>query len=415
MLERRAVCLAVIATRLYFEVHQKIKNGADFGVMAEQFSDDRQSAAEGGKLPEFGAGSLSDSNFEEIAFSLKKDEVSRPFKSKFGWHIVKLLQKQPIKSYNEEWFALEKKVKRDSRSKLVTNAFIERLKSQYKFKEQSTTKNKLFNREDFYFLDPALNKTRADDELLNSIVFFIGENKFTINAFAKFVKRTAPRGSIKKSDGSLQRLYEAYIQNAILKHHEENLEIVNEEYATIVSEYRDGLLLFNIMQDKIWEKSSKDSVSIHRYFNENREKYRWNKRVNVLMAYTSEKERANEVQLFLKKQDDVNAIRKQFGTQDVIISEQQLEIDDIRLPKEYLLKTGLPQIYQLPDKTYQVILTKTVLKEDDKTFAEARTRIMNDYREFLEEEWLKELRNQNTIEINNKVYTKLKASLVGND
>jgi peptidyl-prolyl cis-trans isomerase C len=71
------------------EVADKVGKGEDFAKLAEQYSNDPGSKANGGKLGYFTKGQMV-KEFEDASFALSKGEVSKPVKSKFGWHIIKV-------------------------------------------------------------------------------------------------------------------------------------------------------------------------------------------------------------------------------------------------------------------------------------------------------------------------------------
>jgi peptidyl-prolyl cis-trans isomerase SurA len=84
------------------EIYAKIQQGEEFEALAKQFSQDKSSAGKGGVLNRFGSGQLSSEEFETVAFSLQKpNEISKPFQTQFGWHIMKLIEKHPVKTFEE--------------------------------------------------------------------------------------------------------------------------------------------------------------------------------------------------------------------------------------------------------------------------------------------------------------------------
>jgi len=116
------------------DISKKLKQGENFEALANQFSEDKSSAVKGGLLQRFGTGQLSSEAFENVAFSLEnKGDISQPFESGFGWHIVKLIDKHPIKSIEDSKAELESKIKRDERSIIITNTLANKLRSKYKF------------------------------------------------------------------------------------------------------------------------------------------------------------------------------------------------------------------------------------------------------------------------------------------
>ena len=119
------------------DIYKKIQQGENFEDLAKQFSDDKSSSSKGGLLSRFGSGQLSSEEFENAAFSLTKENpISAPFQSKFGWHIVKLIDKFPIKPLAEVKTELENKISKDDRSRLITNSLNEKLRKKYAVKRE---------------------------------------------------------------------------------------------------------------------------------------------------------------------------------------------------------------------------------------------------------------------------------------
>ena len=117
------------------EIYKKIQQGENFEELAKQYSEDKSSAPKGGVLNRFGSGQLSSQEFEDIAFSLSKENpLSPPFQSQFGWHIVKFIDKFSLKSFDDSKSEIENKVSRDDRSRIITNSLNEKLRKKYKIK-----------------------------------------------------------------------------------------------------------------------------------------------------------------------------------------------------------------------------------------------------------------------------------------
>ena len=113
------------------EVYSRIQEGDSFEEMARQFSDDKRSASQGGLLPPFSVGRMI-KEFETVAFALEKDgDISKPVQSKYGWHIIKRIEKEPVGSYESLEEEIEQKVKKDSRSNLTEGAAIRKIQKNY--------------------------------------------------------------------------------------------------------------------------------------------------------------------------------------------------------------------------------------------------------------------------------------------
>ena len=122
------------------EIYKRIEQGENFEDLAKQFSDDKSSSRSGGKIRPFKSGQLSSVIFEDAAFALENEgDITKPVKTEYGWHIIKLIKKEPIKSYEVMRATLEARVKRDSRSKLINSAMVKELSQRYKVTKNTET------------------------------------------------------------------------------------------------------------------------------------------------------------------------------------------------------------------------------------------------------------------------------------
>ena len=253
-------------------VLQKLQAGTSFEELAEKYSDDEATAKRGGKLEPFNKGKLNSPAFEDAAFELQKiGEISQAFKTKHGWHVVKLVKKEPIPSFEEMKAQLEEKIKRDSRSRIITEAFIKDLKKHYQIKKDKKA---------FQFFKKYVQKQsakEASDYLANK-----GEREFirikdsvaTYEDFMNFInKRYARAGENVDKVALLKNWHDDFINYFILDYHKEHLEEENKEFAALAKEYKEGLLLFDLMEEKIWGKAKTDSLELKNFYFKNKEDY----------------------------------------------------------------------------------------------------------------------------------------------
>ena len=237
------------------EVYTKLIEGKSFDSLAKRYSNDNSSKDKGGKLTKFGTGRMVPS-FEKAAFSLRDiGDFSKPFKTRFGWHILRLLKKHPLKSFEEMKATITERLKRSGRMKLSDDAVLNKLKKNYRITEHESAKL-ILNRKDIR----AISK-----DSLQNILFSINERNFTQAAFVSSIAN--------KKRQPIAALFELYKNEEIVKYFKENLVNTAPEYATILKEYEDGLLFFELMQQKIWHKSSKDTLGLKQFFVENKKNY----------------------------------------------------------------------------------------------------------------------------------------------
>ena len=250
-----------------------IKNGSSFESMAKLYSQDKRSAARGGLLNKFSAGQINSIPFENAAFSLKNiGDISDPVETKFGWHIIKLLSKNEIKSLEELKPSILSKIRRGARNKYISNSFNQFLDEKYDlsmdnidykfiiplFKDSIIKNNWKINYNDPKFLEP---------------LFSIKQKTIFQKDFLIYVEKNQSFISSKDFQQIAFELFSRFFRNILLEEYKKDLEIENKEYNNILTEYREGLLMFNIMQDKVWSIGEKDSTALKEFYSQNIKKY----------------------------------------------------------------------------------------------------------------------------------------------
>lgn len=232
-------------------IYAKLQNKEKFEDLAIRYSGDSGSKNKGGKLGRFGSGKMI-KPFSDAAFGLENvNDFSEPFQTNFGWHIVKLLKKHPVKSFEEMKKDLKKKVMNSSRMKLSSKAIVNQLKKEYTIVVSENAKM-ILDRKDI--------RTIPSDSLQGSMIT-INEKNITQEEFVSYIRN--------RRDLPIFSLFETFKNNQIINYYKENLIHTEPEYASILKEYQEGLLLFELMQEKIWTKSSKDTLGLKEYFKSN--------------------------------------------------------------------------------------------------------------------------------------------------
>ncbi|WP_075601601.1 peptidylprolyl isomerase [Saccharicrinis aurantiacus] len=251
-------------------VYQLVLKGDDFGALATSYSEDRRSATNNGELPWFGAGKMIP-EYSEPAFELDSvNNISAVVESPYGFHIIKLLDKRSIASFEEMEEEIKGKIKRDERANKGTKSLVARLKKEYSYSENGANMSLVKDK------GTSTDLSNEDYvELLNSedaVLFTLADSSYTGADLAKFIidNRTYTKAKrIKEFDA----MFEAFADEKILSYEEAHLEEKYPEYRFLVDEYHDGLLIFEISQAEIWNKANEDSIGIQNYFNANSKSY----------------------------------------------------------------------------------------------------------------------------------------------
>ena len=385
------------------EIYKKLSQGESFDALAKQFSDDKSSAKNGGTLSPFKSGQLSSVKFEDEAFGLLNDgEFSEPFLTDYGWHIVKRISLKPINSYDELKPTLEARVKRDSRSKLINQAMVEELKGRYNIGSNEEAKSYFESliTDDYFSRSWRLPDSFEKDE----IIFSINQRDFTYNEFGRHIMAVQRTYANKARPASevVEKEYESFFESSILKYREDNLEMENQEFANIVKEYRDGLLLFDLMEKEIWNKAAKDTVGLENYYERNKTKYQWQERVDFVMASSADLDIATKFFKLIKRgksQEEIENALNNDKEQNVIFTKGVYNTNDNRLPSDFNAKKGVSGVYN-HNEAFHVINVNEILPAGTKTLKEAKGMVINDYQNEIETNWVKSLYDRFSIEVN---------------
>lgn len=397
------------------DIYQKIQQGERFENLAQQFSEDKSSAPKGGVLQRFGSGQLSSEEFENVAFSLQnKDDISKPFQSQFGWHIVKLIEKHPLQSLAEMKSELEEKVRRDERSLLITNSLAKKLRAKYAFttdkKMVAAVKKNVTN--DFYGQTWQVPENASD---YSKAILTIDKLKDVSGvAFLNFIElqqkaksKTAPIAKL------VDELFEKFIDEQVTTYHNENLENEFPEFRYVMDEYRDGLLLFDLMEREIWTKAKTDTLGLTNYFEKNIKNYQWKKRYNTNIFSSTDKSIITKVKKFLDRGKSLTYIKEQLnkdGKINVMVKSGLFEEDYDILPAYNNLVKGVSPVVT-KDEYYFVVDVTEVKQIEAKKLTECTGKVVNDYQQFLEANWVDELKKEFKIKVNSDVFQTVKKQL----
>jgi peptidyl-prolyl cis-trans isomerase SurA len=384
-------------------IYQALKNGGDFGTMAKKFSGDNLSYQLGGVLPEFGVGKY-EAGFESTAFNLKKDgDISQPYQSVFGYHIIKRLSRNPIpaKADQKSLERMKEKIKADPRIAISRKRMTQTILKQTQFKEFIPPGNTLWDFTDSALLNkpPASNAGITDQSLL----FQFPEKKYIVGDWITYRRnlRSSPNVTNGKTNSDILDLYR---QTVAFDYYREHLEKYNAAFAVQVNEFSDGNLLFEVMQRQIWNRAISDSSGLRKYFDSNIKKYWWKPGAEGIIF------NAPNISVARKLEDELGKdIRNWRVTVDIYAG--QIHADSGRfelsqIPGKQPVGTGkFTQMTTNSDRTIQfAYIIHEYNTPSPRTYEEARGLVINDYQSDLENQWIDELKKKYPVTINETVF-----------
>ena len=396
------------------EIYNRVKAGEDFAVLASQFSDDRTSGKNGGQLPWFGTGKMVP-EFEKVAFDLKtENQISEPFKSPYGWHIIKLLEKKGMPSFDEMKAELKQKISKDSRSEVSRDAVIARIKKENGFVEDSKALDQLIAKVDTSFLSGKWNADVA--KAMVKPLFTLGGEASSQTMFASFLaqnqSKQAPGANI---EAVVRKSYEYYKDEQIIAFEDARLEQKYPEFRMLMQEYRDGILLFEITDENVWSKALKDTAGLESFYEANKTNYMWGERVQATVYRCADAKSAKATRKLIEKRmkkggsvEEIKAKINKSSQLNLQTEEGTYAKGDNELVDKTSWTKGLSADMPNADGTVTLIEITEVIEPSPKSISEARGLITADYQTFLEKEWLTVLRKLYKVDVNRSVFESIR-------
>ncbi len=389
-----------------------IQAGHSFESVAEQFSEDKGTAKKGGLLSWFGPNRMVPS-FIEAVNSLKEiGDISEPVMTDYGWHIIKLAEKQPIGSFQEEEANIRKRIGRDSRSNLSRESFVTGVKKQYGFSEN------LKALEDFYSVvnDSIFTRSWKPENArhLNKPLFNLGDKTLSQSDFTAFLDENQRNRTVMPVPEFIRQEYTQFVTEQCIAYKDAKLEKEYPEFRALMQEYHDGILLFELTEKRVWNRASQDTAGLESFFNEKRKDYMWGERLHYKLFRSAdhkalEKARKMALKAFKKGQpleDIPGKINK--GEAGLLSMEtMKYEKGHPNLPATLGWERGITEILTDGD-THLFYAVHGKVQPEPKALQECRGLVTADYQTYLEKEWLKELRKRYPVQVFPEVLDQVK-------
>ncbi|MEO5946892.1 MAG: peptidylprolyl isomerase, partial [Chitinophagaceae bacterium] len=393
-----------ISQKLADSVYALLQSGGDFASLAKSFSDDKLTYQNGGELPEFGSGKF-DHSFEEKVFSLKNDgDVAKPFSTAFGIHIVKRLGYTPgvtDKSDASLQYELRQKIMQDARISTTRENFARDILNKIGYKRLAGVKDEELLRfadslsfhpeEEYYTGLPISNK---------SIISY-KKSSLKVSDWLKFVSDYKSNFEQYKGETS-KELWEKYITISALEYYKKHLEEYNNDFKFQMQEFKEGNMLFEVMERNVWTKAGADSIGLVKYYNDHKQDYKWAESADVLIVNSANEKTATEVLAALKSGKTIAAI--------VAEKNNEVQYDSARYELSQI--NGSNNAFPAGADSFSPIVknadgSATIIKyykfyepNQQRSFEEARGLVINDYQNVLEQKWLEQLKKKYPVKVN---------------
>ncbi len=396
-----------------FEIYELLNDGESFEDLAKKYSDDKKSGSKGGVLDWFGVTNKVNmyESFSDASFEIKNiGDFSKPIKTPAGWHIIKLLEKKELPLFAEIKSTLKSRVEKDSRSQKSRDALIKRCKNFYDFKESKKYLNVFYNMSSQGFLKA---KSPSDlliksNKVLFSLIFNDEKTYYYQSDFVNFIFDF--KKSFRNKENSIliiDELYRMFVEQSIINFENKNLELRYKEFSLLMDEYHDGILLFDLMNEKVWSKAVKDTLGLVEFYNslvskEYSEKYFEPERM-VIKVYETYDEK-NHKKL-------IKHISKDVSLSDEYLTQKFNKKSNLNLKiyEEVIVANDKPirMVYDSVGIFYFKMI-KENLQQSIKPLNSIKGLVISEYQNYLEKEWLDILKQKYEVNINENVLSLLK-------
>ncbi len=392
-------------------LYKALEKGSSFDALARQFSNDKLTYLTGGVLPDITVGRYNTA-FEDKVFALRSDgELSWPFETSYGIHIVKRLQHKPVeKDKNTAAGAMKQAVTEDSRAQLAKKSFEQSVLKKVTMKKLPVDEKALWQVTDSFVKKNTVVPVKGITE--KTVLYSFPKSNITAGNWLQYARTFLTTG---ETPGlTYPKLMQQYISYTAVEYYRNHLEDYNAEFKSQLNEFKDGNLLFEVMEKQVWSKAAADSTGLKKYYSENKEKYQWGPSADALMVTASDPATAEEAKKRLK--DNISNWRK---------------ITD-EFNGKVAADSGRYEITQIPDAhpaiTQPATFSSTVINPQDssayfayvikpytspgvRSFEDAKGLVMNDYQNVLEEKWIAELKKKYPVKVEQKVFQGLLSKL----
>ena len=385
-----------------YAVYDSLRSGVDFGTLAKNNSEDRVSAEKGGELQWFTSGQMIQ-EFEDAAFTLQNPgDYSQPFESSYGWHLVKLLDKKDIGSFEEEKPNIIPKYGNGPRGFLRKQAFVAMVKKEYNYAFNQKGFDSFVSQVDTSVFSASWkNNTSADVAKME--LFTIGDERVNVGEFANYLEKnqvkTIPINLVVYLNESCNR----FIGEKLRDYEDARLEGKYPDFRNILQEYHDGILLFDLTDKLVWSKAVNDSTGLENFYKNHKSEYLWGKRAEawtvVINDSTTLKEaRALTAKYGRKKKFSQSYLVSKLCPDDTIscvkVDYGKFEKGDNKEVDSTNWNQGIGKTFTTKDGKPAFVYIISTLPPENRKLNESRGLVTADYQKYLEEQWVKDLREE---------------------
>ena len=385
------------------------KDGKNWNEMVQQYTDDRGTAPRNGALSPFTVSRIVP-EFIEALKSLEDGQFAKPIRTNYGFHIVKLLSKSGVASFEKESKGLSERIEKDMRSKKSEEVVLKQVRKEYKFKQNDKNLEAFMATVDSTILDKTYEPSNQVD--MNATLFSLENHPTKVSDFVNYIKTNMTIQKYVTPATYAYQLYEAFSNETTLNYADSHLEEKYPEFKELVQEYKDGIMLFDLMDREVWSKAMTDTLGLQEFHARNASKYMWEDRVEANIITVTKPESLSKVKDLLDNGTPLDSLRsviKRDSINYAFVRHGFYQHGDNQYVDQTEWKAGVRnEIASTVDQSTVIVCIRDVRKPEPKTLREARGLVTSDYQVELEQKWVQSLKDKYPVKINEKVLDKVR-------
>ncbi|MDR2084073.1 MAG: peptidylprolyl isomerase [Bacteroidales bacterium] len=383
-------------------LYDRMMKGENFTTLVKEYSEDKSTSDIGGQLRIFTSSKLEPTFIKYVSTLQNPGDISVPFFTPYGCHIVKLDKRGKLGTLEEETPIIKKRITGSDRLKIQNDLLYIHLRNEYNYKLNGDNYNEILPLIEEHFKNLSVIKLDENKELFTYSDRSASQNDFITYMFVNEMEM--PTGY---SKANILKYLDNFVNTKLFEIEAEKIANENSEFKLLLQEYYDGILLFNINDEFIWKKAMNDSLGLANYYEKNKDNYYWKERTNATLYTISDPSTAKKIRKSIIKGYDDKEIAKMYATDNnprpINVEKRLYEQGENTVIDTVDKKVGISKVINNNGKTYLVKINE-VIPPKNKTLSECRGSVISDYQTYLEDEWLKELKEKYPVVIN---YTEL--------
>lgn len=392
-------------------LYKRIVAGDNFNHLANMFSNDYITAANSGIMPDISVGQYEPA-FETALWSLTKDgALSKPFLTSHGWHIVKRISLKPAvtdPNNKDNMQELQSRIMTDGRWKISRDFIYTRVKEKAGFKKYPYDVAAMWAMSDSVLdLKPMTPLGRTI--IASTPIFSIGDSVYNATNWVNYANTYRY-----KQDGTgakpHDQVMEEWIQYSLLTYYKEHLEDFNSEFSSQMNEFKDGNLFFEIMQQEVWNKAQNDSVALKVLYEKNKKNYTWKQSADAVLFFCTDMNTAKALYDKVKANPANWRANAELFPEKVVVDSSRYEWTQIPNLNKANPQAGMittPLLNPSDNTASFAYIAQLYAQPTQRSFAEAKGLVINDYQAELEKNWDEALKKKYPVVIDQKVLAEI--------